>query len=300
MPAPTVAAPRTCSAGPRCSLRTEVTDTAGTRLVPALIADTDAPDLCPACSRNLGRALTELPNLYARLSLLHLPDLATRYTEIQISTSGKLHPPILLNELVDALMRSIEFEPGYWAEQVAVQTGLVGSGEWSFRWTAMSRPGARLQLSCLLLGHQAAEWLRFGPHLYPARSLGTDRAHGHDPASLVDLGPIPCVRRTGAQGAAEVLRLHRIAREALGEIERRKRSHLPCNAPGCGSVFVFQNPASLDWVCQTCGHGQSAPSHLEALRQAVKAAKAAQAEATANAAAVTAQLAAAAAAEAAA
>jgi ribosomal protein L37AE/L43A len=288
------AAVRACTAGPRCSLRTEVTDTAGTRLVPALIADDTAPDLCPACSRNLDRAIDELPELYARLALLHLPDLAIRYKDVQISTS-KLHPPIPLNEFVDALMRSIEHETGYWAEQTAVETGMVSAGDWSFRWTAMSRPGARLQLACQLLTVRAHEWLRLGPHLYPARSLTADPAFGHDPAELVQLGPILCIERTGAQGAAEVLRLHRIAREALGEIERRQRSHLPCNAPGCGSRLVFQNPASLDWVCQTCGHSQSAPSHLDTLRETVKAAKAAAAEATANAAAVTAEMAAAAA-----
>ncbi len=251
---------RQCRRGQHCAGRRPVFDEAGERSGWTAEQLDQLDGLCAACTRNLRRDLPGFPMLVARLRVLHLPTLAIVWRDLDISGSGALHPPIPLDEYVDALIRLIDHELRQACRIVVDRLGYP----WDSTLETRSRVEARVDRSVTVLGRCLDTWLQVGPMEYRARSLAAEPAFGHGAAPLEYKNGDVYVTRDGLDSACLVLELHRRAREVLGD-QAAQRSPLPCRNPKCKAPTVFREATSTDWRCRTCGDMRTATSHLDDL-----------------------------------
>lgn len=263
---------RCCRRDQRCAFRTVLLDEDGERAgwQPALLDD-PADALCRGDVARLTAALGELPELVARLHALHLPSLAVKYRDMDISGGGELHPPIPLDVHADALIRLIDHEVSFWANVVAVRVGLTATGDWNTDLAGALPQGQRIQEGAQLLAFRVDTWLREGPREYEARSLGARRWDGHDEDTTTRRGAEVWCQRDGATAAVHLLDLHAKAQRATaGDAS----DWLPTPCGHCGARTVFRRHLLGHVRCRSCGDTKSDKGYDEFLNAALAATKA--------------------------
>ena len=218
------------------------------------LLDDPSAGFCYACQGRLGLALDELPALFARLALAHLPTMEITYDTEDLHPGGKLHPPIPLDEYADALARLIDHETRTAARMVADHAGVP----WSSEAADGQRVGERVQQSCQLLAFRSVQWLTVGPREYRARSLTVDPQDGHGAHPVEQKAGDWWVTRDGPDQAMRVMDLWRKIKRVVG-MEASDWVPTPCGY--CSNRTLFRDHAICVVRCSTCGDTKTDDAH---------------------------------------
>lgn len=189
-------------------------------------AATEAPDsLCAACERRTGRAVAELPRLYAELETIVGQH---RAAGEHVSGTRELPTPPRLDVLV--LQADIDAVVTAWAQPVASRCRIP----WDVPRVRRLRPGPRVHRAAHILASNLDALLRL-----PVATIDV---------WTVDHGVIS-VKASGMDGALRLLRLHQRGRQLVTGGTGDVRLPVPC--PDCEGPLVRRNGA--DQVdCMTC------------------------------------------------
>jgi hypothetical protein len=191
-------------------------------------AATEAPDsLCTTCERHTGRAVTELPRLYAELETI----VAARSVAGE-HVSGTREQPTPPRLDVLTVQADIDATLTAWAQPVA---GRCRIG-WDTAAVRRLRPGPRVHRAAHVLGSNLDALLRL-----PAVPIGVWTAdHG-----------VISVKHNGLDGALRLLRLHQRGRQLVTGGSGDARLPVPC--PQCEAPALVRHNGRDQVDCQACG-----------------------------------------------
>lgn len=191
-------------------------------------AATHAPDsLCPGCERRTGRAIAELPRLYAELET----NIAQRSVAGE-PVSGTREQPTPLRLDVLTLQADIDATLTAWAEPVASRTRL----DWSPPRVHRLRAGPRVHRAAHILATNLDALLRLPVVLINVWT--------------VDHGVIT-VKASGMDGALRLLRLHQRGRHLVTGGTGDVRLPVPC--PQCEAPALIRRNGGDHVTCEGCG-----------------------------------------------
>ncbi len=250
---------RPCAQGPWCA--SAVTDPEGNRL--------PAPGPRAFCDRDRARietALAGLPRLYACLG-------AEIGTPAQGSTPVRspFGPRLPLRADIDAIMRLAEEVLVSWHERVAAVARL------SFP-EGRVRPGVAVSRAVQVLSPRLDALLALGPEpMRRAVSLDALAQLPEDAPGVVrSVYAAVHADLSGADAGLEILRVHRLARAALGETKARPEELLgvPCRNEECDMLALRRaelpsDPAAPAWwsECSACGDRMTEEEYRDWVRR---------------------------------
>lgn len=191
-------------------------------------AATEAPDsLCTTCERHTGRAVAELPRLYAELETIVGQH---RAAGEHVSGTRELPTPPRLDVLT--LQADIDATLTAWAQPVAGRCRI----RWNPAAVRLLRPGPRVHRAAHILATNLDALLRL-----PAVPVNVWTAdHG-----------VISVKHNGLDGALRLLRLHQRGRQLVTGGSGDARLPVPC--PQCEAPALVRRNGADQVTCQACG-----------------------------------------------
>ncbi len=188
----------------------------------------EAPDgFCRTCTRQVERALGELPRDYVQLNVILGKGTTVGGEPSTVRMTKDLPVPLRLH--IEALQRDMVRESVHWAYSTAQ---VLRSG---FTPRPDMRPGWLLDRACTLLSGAPTAFLNL-----------RDAKH-----TLWEYGHRVTVARDGYDGALSFLRLHHKARLFTGQVRLVHRLPVPC--PRCEAMALEREDGTDTIDCTDCG-----------------------------------------------